>query len=280
MKAFKSKVLVVSGLYILLLVHRTSHALFVRTSIGTSRGKDRLANTSINAMQPFECLSFHPKLKRTVPPISSKTKLCMTTEPDPSQLLSSRDETTQQLAFATIFALLGLGTALCVQLWHSETAQRLCELVGGYSTIRTQIFPLLFGSIFAVVGVLHFVFVENFARIVPPRQTWGFWNAPAPFQKELGIVSYEYYHSYWTGIAESVGGLWLVAAGMGYTELDLPAFLLFLLTLAVYPANLYMFTHDADPGGAIPKLDYPFGHLARFVIQCGLLSNFWIMSQG
>lgn len=37
-------------------------------------------------------------------------------------------------------------------------------------------------------------------------------------------------------------------------------------------------THDVGPGGIVPELSYPWGHVVRFVLQCGLLSNFWIVS--
>lgn len=195
---------------------------------------------------------------------------------DPSLLISSKDDATQQLAFVSAFGVLAVGTALCVQLWHGPGVTLLGDAY--YQQIRSSIFPKAFGIIFAVVGVLHFVFVDNFAKMVPPKGTWGgLWQAPAPFQEELGIQSYEAYHSYWTGVAECLGGIWLLAAGFGLTSTDAPANLLFLLTIGVTPANLYMFTHDVTPGGAIPRLQYPFGHVARFLLQCGLLSNFWIM---
>jgi hypothetical protein len=38
----------------------------------------------------------------------------------------------------------------------------------GFKTIRGTVFPIAFGTIFAVVSVLHFVFVDNCAAIVPP----------------------------------------------------------------------------------------------------------------
>lgn len=208
------------------------------------------------------------------------TQLCMIAQdddgPDSSILIASKDNTTQQLAFVASFAALAAGTTLCVNLWHGPGE----ALLGpeSFETVRGTIFPIVFGIIFAVVGVLHFVFVENFARIVPPKGTWGgLWQAPAPFADELG-VTYGEYHSYWSGVVEFLGGLYLLASGLGYTETQVPAFLLFLLTICVTPANLYMFTHDAQPGGNVPKLAYPIGHIARFVVQCGLLSNFYIMA--
>lgn len=196
--------------------------------------------------------------------------------PDPSILISAKDDKTQQLAFFAAFAVLAVGTNSCIQLWHGPGLALLGN--ESFNSIRETIFPIAFGTIFAIVGVLHFVFVENFARIVPPVGTWGgLWQAPAPFQEKLG-VTYEEYHSYWTGVAEFVGGIWLLAGGLGFTSTEVPAFLLFILTIGVTPANLYMLTHDANPGGAIPRLAYPAGHVARFVVQCGLLSNFWIIA--
>lgn len=197
-------------------------------------------------------------------------------KPDPSVLVSSKDDLTQQLVFFSAFALLAAGTNLCINLWQGPGVQLLGTEF--FALIRETIFPIVFGSIFAFVGVAHFVLVENFARIVPPLGTWGgLWQAPAPFAKELG-VTYEEYHSYWTGIVEFVGGIWLFAGGLGLTNPEEPANLLFFLTIAVSPANIYMFTHDAEPGGSAPRLEYPWGHFTRFWLQCGLLSNIWIMA--
>jgi uncharacterized membrane protein len=210
------------------------------------------------------------------------TRICLNTQnnegPDPSVLIAAKDDTTQQVAVAAAFAALAVGTAACIHLWHGPGA----ALLGpeGFETVRGTVFPIAFGTIFATVGVLHFVFVDNFAAIVPPRGTWGgLWQVPAPFADELG-VTYGQYHAYWSGIAEFVGGLSLLAGGLGLTgdNTQLPAVLLFLLTVGVTPANLFMFTHDAHPGGNVPRLAYPAGHIARFVLQCGLLSNFWIMA--
>lgn len=195
---------------------------------------------------------------------------------DPSILVSAKDDQTQRLVFAVSFIALAVGTNICIQLWYGPGLSLLGK--DSFGAIRQTVFPILFGSIFAVVGVLHFVFVKNFARIVPPVGTWGgLWQAPTPFRKNLGI-SYGDYHSYWTGVVEAAGGLWLAIGGLGLYSIEAPAMLLFLLTVGVTPANLYMFTHDATPGGAIPRLPYPAGHIARFIVQCGLLSNFWIMA--
>ena len=194
------------------------------------------------------------------------------------QYIGTMDDRIQQFTFIMAFVLLGLGTQCCIHLWYTWGI----DFMGPdyMYQIQTHIFPILFGSIFGMVGIGHFVFVENFARIVPPYNCWGgLWKVPAPFYTTMNIT-YEAYHSYWTGIVEFMGGIWLLYSGImssSSTTSILPATLLFALTIGVTPANLYMFTHNASPGGVIPPLQYPFGHIARFIIQCGLLSNFYIM---
>ena len=192
------------------------------------------------------------------------------------QYIGMMEDWIQQATFVTAFVLLGVGTQLCIQLWYSVGI----DIVGAdyFYSIQTKLFPMAFGAIFALVGIAHFVFVENFARIVPPYNCWGqLWKVPAPFHRQMN-VSYEEYHSYWSGIVECVGGIWLFYSGIVPSlSSTVPATILFALTIGVTPANLFMFTHNASPGGIVPPLQYPFGHIARFVIQCGLLSNFYIM---
>lgn len=89
-------------------------------------------------------------------------------------------------------------------------------------------------------------------------------------------LTYEQYHSYWTGIAEIGGGILLIMGRFGFIvpSIQIPAALLFLLVAAATPANNYMFTHDPDVP-RIPPLPYPWGHAARGTLQVLLLAVFW-----
>ena len=194
--------------------------------------------------------------------------------PDPSILLSARDDTTQRLGFIAICASLGMGTILMIQLL---TVLEAVLPAGWYAAWRDYTWPVPMGLLFAAAGVTHFELEETYTAFVPPRGTWGnLWQVPAPGSKLLLNMSEEQYHCYWTGIAEIVLGVGMILSALHAIPLtvDVPAMALFFLIIAVTPANIYMATHDIQPP-KFPPVPYPEGHVVRGVMQCVLLSLFW-----
>ena len=115
----------------------------------------------------------------------------------------------------------------------------------------------------------------------------------SPGSGQLGLT-YEQYHSFWSGIAEVIVGISLFlttlasngvlsfgdATGGNITSFSaisattIPAALMYCLTAAVTPANIYMYTHNPVVP-RIPALPYPWGHGARGLLQCALLAVFY-----
>jgi uncharacterized membrane protein len=104
---------------------------------------------------------------------------------------------------------------------------------------------------------------------------WGFWYLP-------GTPSF---HVYWTGVAEVLGGVGMAvgAAHLSFLPdwlLPASAFGLFLLTAAVTPSNMYMWSHNSpgptpeetlEKSGGVISLQF---HLIRASLQVVLLSTF------
>ena len=137
--------------------------------------------------------------------------------------------------------------------------------------------PLLLGLLYLAAGIGHFANAQAFQDIYPPRGTWGIWYLPGSAE----------FHVAWTGLLEILGGSGLLfGAARGIFASDeeeeddesmamnlvmpFSALALFVLTVLVTPANIYMYTHGATMGG-MEQLDLSF-HYTRFAVQVAFLS--------
>jgi uncharacterized membrane protein len=194
--------------------------------------------------------------------------------PDASILLSAQSDSMQQVGVIGIGAGILGGTFLIVEFlsWLQTSLP-----AGFFDTVLDFTVPIPLGLLYILLGATHFVYKDGYAAIVPPIGSWGgLWNVPAPGAKQLGLSNADY-HVFWTGLAEIGGGILLILGGLNAIPIQIPAFLLFLLTLAVTPANVYMFTHDAQMSFG-PPTPYPSGHIVRGVLQCIFLSLFWSLA--
>jgi len=187
-------------------------------------------------------------------------------------------EPEQALIVIAIFFALAVLTALVVGPFFRVLEKALPE--GWFANWRAT-WPIV-GAVYMVAGVSHFAVEQAFEAIYPPQGTWGFWYLPGSPQ----------FHVEWSGIAEVAGGsgLFLGAIAVGVARFfgkEPPAWLraipsfaalgLFLLTWAVTPANIYMYTHGAQMVGLTPG-DQPIPiefHVVRGVLQVLLLSLLW-----
>ena len=191
--------------------------------------------------------------------------------PSPSKI-NTLPKVAQGKAFVGIFAALSLGTQALAGLFMDLGQQ--------YAWFETwQLTWPLLGAIYLAAGITHFTLEEEYSNIYPPRGTWGLWYLPG--SKE--------FHVQWTGVAEILGGMGLLVGGLldvlniGSPHLLSPVGLtsdsaaaLFLLTVAVTPANIYMYTHGArlpKDGPALPLV----GHAIRGTFQVILLALFYEM---
>lgn len=197
--------------------------------------------------------------------------------PSPSRV-NTLPESLQAAVFFGIFAVLSASTAVLSSVVGDATAK--------YEWLQNwrYTWPLL-GAIYAAAGVTHFTIQEEYENIYPAKGSWGIWYLPG--SKE--------FHVKWTGVAEFLGGVGLLIGGtidaFAPTYVSSPNVVtqagigsdsaagLFLLTLAVTPANIYMFTH----GARLPK-DGPevpvAGHAVRGIFQVILLTMLYQMGLG
>eukprot|EP00899_Mesostigma_viride_P004021 jgi/Mesvir1/1361/Mv12282-RA.1 len=188
-------------------------------------------------------------------------------------VVSQWPEPAQAAAVAAIFSGLGVGTAFCCTQVGPWFAQNL----PWFYHFSEATWPII-GVPFIAAGVAHFGMEKGFLDMYPHRGAWGIFYLP-------GSPSF---HVQWTGVAEVLGGVGVVLGGLPFASGLVPdwvpslsAWGLFLLTWAVTPANIYMFTHNA-PGPLPEGVDVPTltwqGHLARGAAQVLLLSFFWALA--
>ena len=104
------------------------------------------------------------------------------------------------------------------------------------------------GVVYIVAGLYHFINPKVYLKIMPPY-------LPLP----LPLV-------YLSGAAEMICG-----ASLFFPETrSLAAWGIVLILIAVYPANIYMWTHNIKIAGKALPL---WGHILRLLAQMGLI--FW-----
>ena len=177
---------------------------------------------------------------------------------------------------AVVFALVSLG------LYGGTVA--LLNLISFAENVAPGIMSswesswFVLGFFFMLAGAAHFTVKKDFVNIYPSRGSWGFWYLPGSAE----------FHVEWTGVAELVGGFWLLLGGISNLGLfTLPSVLgnvmqdgataLLLLTIAVTPANIYMLSHGAKLPIDGPQVPINF-HFIRLAIQCLLFSMFYKIS--
>jgi uncharacterized membrane protein len=199
--------------------------------------------------------------------------------PSPSGV-NTLDDTTQQVIFGSILVALGICTALFSTILSSLTLQY--EWFQGFR----YSWPITLGLVFCLAGITHFTVVEEYKNIYPYKGAWGgLWQLPGSSE----------FHVKWTGVAELVGGIgllagglidWLAPAYVSSPNIITPAGLesdcaaaLFLLTWSVTPSNIFMYTHGARLPMEQPAVPISF-HVVRFLLQVVLLEFLFQMGQG
>ena len=110
-----------------------------------------------------------------------------------------------------------------------------------------HIVATVYGLAFIWIGIAHFITPESFAEIVPP------------------LFLFPMFWAYASGAMEIAGGLAVIAPkARVYAGRFLAVFL-----VGVYPANLYMWTHDIPYNGTSFGT---LGHSIRLVIQIILIT--------
>ena len=188
--------------------------------------------------------------------------------------IDALDLPAQAAVFAGCYGALGVGTFLNVKLFDV-----IGEAVSADTQENLARAGSLLGILFIGAGITHFTNAAAYKAIFPPLGTWGLWYLPGDAD----------FHVKWTGAAEIAGGTGLLlgaildALGVDLGGRSRPlrllcASALFLLTLCVTPANIYMYTHGAmmevlgpDTGAPLP-VEF---HYLRLGMQVLILSILW-----
>ena len=197
--------------------------------------------------------------------------------PSPSEV-NTLSEPIQASIVLGIFAGIGLSSVLFSNFLEYLTLSYTWVPSWKYT------WPLL-GVIYAAAGVTHFTLSEDYENIYPTKGAWGIWYLPGTPK----------FHVAWTGVAELLGGIGLLIGGAYDAYMPVwdtcPNILtnagvgsdaavgLLLLTIAVTPANIFMYTHGAKlpmEGPEVPVV----GHFVRGVMQVLLLGLLYQMGQG
>lgn len=214
-------------------------------------------------------------LQAFAPQSPAARRASATLQADPATLISAKSDEEQAAAVKTIYT--GIVGASGV-LWLLLTLLEGVFPEGLFGTLgNAQAVPL--GLLYMAIGAAHFLQKEMFFPIVPPRGTWGgWWDIPSPGKGSIfEKLSYAEFHTFWTGAMEIAGGFLLVASSIGLfpnAVQRFDAFLLFVLTVALTPANIYMYTHDVQMGGDAPPMKHPDSHYVRAALQVVLLADF------
>lgn len=162
----------------------------------------------------------------------------------------------------------------------------LTDITNQYEWVQTwrYTWPLL-GAVYVAAGITHFTIQEEYENIYPTKGAWGIWYVPGD----------KTFHVQWTGYAEILGGLGLLIGGAFdtfapvyvsspnlFTQAGIAsdsAACLLLLTVAVTPANIFMYTHGAKLPRDGPEVPIA-GHVVRGLLQVLLFGLLYQMGEG
>jgi len=188
--------------------------------------------------------------------------------------VSSQDDRTQILVVVSIW----IGLCLLTYLSCAKVGPFVEDIVPDFVfQFSKRTWPLL-GLTYVLAGAAHFALPEGFDAMVPHEYAFGgLWKLPGSKR----------FHVNCTGACEILGGLGTLSLVVDPNSSlgKVSAFGLFALTLAVTPANTYMFTNNS-PGPLPPDATEemmvltPPQHFARGLLQVFLLTMLWGVATG